>query len=252
MAGPAYPQRKEILQLQADMIQLTKTINQLQSTVDQNNAVMKGLVERIADQVNNLALGVQKITQTVDGMKAQSDKSVTELRTILTNLNGNVNEIEEGLSSVRAQINSVSQQVTTLKTTTEPLAGPDDLWRTAQVDAFAGNYALAIAGYQEFMQKYPADPRAADGQLGIADVLFSQKKYEQAITDYDVFLQKYPGHDKTVVALYKKGLALAELNQTPEAIKTLQQVAKEFPKTSEATNAEAKVKELQAAQRRSR
>jgi len=255
MAGPAYPQKKEILQLQADMINLTKTINQLQMTVDQNNAVMKGLVEKMADTVNSLTASLQKVNQAVDGVKSQNDRETGDLRTIittLTTLNTNMTELQEGLSLVRSQISSVSREVTTIKTTTEPLEGPNEVWRKAVLDSTVGNYDLAIDGYKEFITKFGNDRRAAEAQLAIADALSNQKKYEQALTDYDLFLQKYPGHDKTGAALYKKGLALAELNQTPQAIQTLERVVKEFPNTSEAEGAKLKLKDLQPAPRRSR
>src|SRR2546422_637587 len=122
MAGPAYPQKKEILQLQADMISLTKTINQLQMTVDQNNAVMKGLVEKMSDTVNSLTGSVQKINQAVDAVKSQNDREIGDLRTIVMTLNGlntNMTELQEGLSSVRSQINSLSRDFSNNKATTE-------------------------------------------------------------------------------------------------------------------------------------
>src|SRR5262245_40817093 len=131
MAPPAYPQRKEILQLQADMIRLSQQMTQLQSSVDQNNAALKGLVEKMADQVNTLGSSVQKINEAMDGVSSVSNKTATELRVILTNMNTSVGELQEGLSSVRAQINSISQQVTARNTSAEPLAGPEDLMRTA-------------------------------------------------------------------------------------------------------------------------
>lgn len=254
MTPVAYSQKKEILQLQADMIRLSQQMTQLQSSVDQNNSVLKSLVEKITDQVNTLGTSVQtsiqKISQAVDGSKTQNDKTAGELRVILTNMNTNITELQEGLSSVRAQINSVSQQVTARNTTVEPLAGPEDLMRTAMVDYLAGNYDLAMAGFQEFLTKYPNDPRAGEAQLSRGETLFNQKKYDQAVIEYDVFLQKYPDSDKTRTALYKKGLALAELDQTQPALTVLDKVVKDFPNTSEATNAQAKVRELRASQRR--
>src|SRR5688572_535787 len=105
LAGPAYPapQEKQILQLQSDMVRLSTQMNQLQTTLDQNNAIIQGLVERMADQVNTLTGNMQKITQAVDAVKSQTDKASTELRTVLTDLSRNVNEVQDGLSSVRSQ-----------------------------------------------------------------------------------------------------------------------------------------------------
>src|SRR5262249_34401559 len=93
-AGPAYSQNKQILQLQADMITLQQQVRQLQSSVDGNSGTMKGLVEKIADQVNMLSNGVQKIAQSVDSERAQNDNNVKEMRTILTNLNTTVGELQ--------------------------------------------------------------------------------------------------------------------------------------------------------------
>ena len=244
-AGPAYPQNKEILQLTADMITLQEQMKQLQTALDQNNAVMKGLVEKVADQVNTLSGGMQKITQNVDSLKTQDDKTAGEFRVILTNLNTNVADLQEGLSAVRAQVKSLSEQITTIKTTAEPLAGPEDIWRSAQLDFITGNYDLAISGYKEFISRFANHPNVPEAQLGIADALFNQKKYEMAVIEYDLFLQNFPEHDKSRAALYKKGLALAEQNQPQQALDTLSKVVKQFPNTSEATNAQAKMRELQ-------
>jgi tol-pal system protein YbgF len=243
-ASAAYPQRKEVLQLTADMIMLQQQMKQLQTSVDQNNAVLKGIVEKMADQVSGLAGGMDRVSKSVDAAKTQDDKSLSEFRLILTNLNTDVKELQETLSAIRTQLNSVSQQVTTMKTTAEPLSGPEDLMRAAAADALAGNYDLAASGYMEFIQMYPDHPRAAEAHLGLADTFMNQKKFAQAIPEYDFFLQKYPESDKTRTALYKKGLALVEQNQPQQAITILNDVQKRFPNTTEALSAQAKVREL--------
>ena len=47
LAAPAaYPQKKEILQLQSDMIGLKQQMNQLQSSLDDKNKVLQSLVEK--------------------------------------------------------------------------------------------------------------------------------------------------------------------------------------------------------------
>jgi len=249
-AGPAYPQKnKEMLQLQADMIELQQRVKQVQTTLDQNNATVKGLVEKMADQVNTVIVGMTSLNQNINSMKTQSDTTARDMRTILTSLNSTLTELQEGMSAVRSQISSVSRELTTMKTTAEPLAGPNDLWRTSYVDYSVGNWDLAISGLQEFLSKYANDPRAAEAHLFIGDALTAQKKYDAAVTEYDFVLQKYPESDKTRAALLKKGLALAETNQPQQAIATLNEVVKRFPNTSEATSATSKLRELQLAQR---
>ena len=250
MAGPAYPQKKEILQLQSDMIGLKQQMNQLQSSMDEKNKIIQALVEKVFDQVNSVSTSVQKINEVVQGVNTHNDKTAGEIRVLVTNLNGRVSEVSEALEAVRLQLSSVSHQITTIKTTAEPLAGPEDVMRNAALDSVAGNYDLAIGGYKEFLEKFPANPRAAEAQLSIGDALYNQKKYEQAVIEYDLFLQKYPENDRTKSALYKKGLAHAELNQVPDALTALNKVTKDYPGTVEATGAQQKVKDLSALRRR--
>ena len=254
-AGPVSSQNKDIIRLQADLITLQQQVKQIQSSIDQNNSVIKALVEKIADQVNTVSGGLQKVNQALDqaigGLRSQNDTSAKEMRTTLSNLNTRVGELQEGLSGVRAQINSLSKQVTTIKTTSEPLAGPNDLWKSAMLSLYSGLYDLAVGDFQEFLSKNPNDPRAPEAHLRIGDAYFNQKKYEQAVTEYDFVLQKYPESDTSRAALLKKGLALAE-HDTPQAITTLNEVVKKFPNTSEASSAQTKLRELQPARRPAR
>ncbi len=246
-AGPGYPQNKQMLQLEADMIELTARVKQLQATVDQNDAAIKGLVEKMTDQVGTIAGGMQKLSQAVDQVDKRGDSSTRELRATLTSINNAMTEIRDDLTSMKSQVSSISKEITTLKTTETPLAGPNDLWRTAMLDSYAGNYDLAIGGFNEFLSKFPSDPRAAQATLLIAESFYGQKKFEQAAIQYDLVLQKYPDSDTTRTALLKKGLAQAELNQTQLAAVTLQEVITRFPKTAEASTAEARLKEIKPA-----
>lgn len=246
---PAYPQNRDILQLQKDMIEVQTRVRQLQTTVDQDDAVLKGLMEKMTDQVNTLAGSLQKINQSIDSLNTKGDAATRDLRVGIGTLNATVKEMEEGLSSARAQINAISREIASLKTTSTPLESADELWRSANVDYTVGNYDLAISGFQEFLSKYPTDPRGADAQLRIGDAQFAEKKYDLALTQYDIVLQKYPDSDKTKTALLKKGLAQAETNQ-PQASTTLNEVVKKFPGTSEASTASAKLREMQGAGQR--
>jgi tol-pal system protein YbgF len=250
MAGPAYPQKKDpVVQIELDVIELLQRVNQIQKTADQNDAAMKSLVEKMADQVNTLAGAIQKTNQAVDLLKTQNDATARDVRSALTTglsgVNGSIKDLQEGMTALQGQMGNVSRAITAMKTTTEPLAGPDDLWRSAYVDYSAGNWSLAAGGLQDFLSKYPNDPRAADAHLLLGGTLEAQKKSDQAIAEYDIVVQKFPDSDKLRTALLKKGLALTESNPQ-QAASTLSEVVKKFPGTSEAESATAKLKELRA------
>src|SRR2546430_14710575 len=91
--SPAYSQNKDILRLQADLITLQQQVKQLQSSIDENNGVIKGLVEKIADQENTLTDGLQKVNQALDnaigqaigGLRTTHDNTPKATRTSLSN-----------------------------------------------------------------------------------------------------------------------------------------------------------------------
>ena len=243
-AGPAYPQNKDLLRLNADVLQLQQQVKQLQISVDDKTAAIASLVEKMADQMNTIQTAVAKLSEGIDSVKTSDDKTAAELRTQVNNLNANIDQVNEGLTSIRTRINSVSDQLTAQAAQAEPLASPEDLMRSAGVDKISGNFDLAIEEYREFLSKYPNHTRAAEAQANIGDIFFGQKKFDQALIEYDLFLQKYMNDDRTSSALYKKGLAHAELNQITEAKAVLTRVQKDFPGTTEAVGAAAKLKEL--------
>src|SRR5207248_3721199 len=123
--------------------------------IDQENALLRGLVEKITDQVNNLSATLPKMSQAIERLSAQDNNASAEVRVILANLKNRMNELQSGLYAIQTQIGSVSDQITAAKTTVEPLPGPEDLMRAAAVDALAGNYDLAVGDYMDFLSKYP-------------------------------------------------------------------------------------------------
>src|SRR5262249_31794911 len=164
-AKSVYAQNRDILQIDADVISLSQQVKLLQSSVNQNNAVLKELVGKIVNQVNNVAASLQKLGQAINSLATHGNNTAGEVHLQLTNLSNHVNELQNELSAIQAQIGSVSEQITASKTTLEPLPGPEGLMRGAAGDALARNYDLAVCGDKEFFMKDPCSPRALHAPL---------------------------------------------------------------------------------------
>lgn len=242
-ANIASAQKKiTIEQVEVDVITIEQQLKLLQSTVDANGAA-KELVGKLVDQVS---AGQQDTDRNFKDLQAQNKDTAAEVHKIaesLTKLVDAMSDLKEDVSSLRANVNAISKQLMAMQTTTQPLPGPDDLWRTAQLDYLTGNYALAIPGFQDFLSKYPGDTRAAEGHLRIADSLFNLKKYDAAEMEFDSILQQYPDKDIQRTALLKKAYSLAE-HDKPQALKALNDLVKQYPNTDEATRAQEKIREL--------
>ena len=126
----------------------------------------------------------------------------------------------------------------------KPAASPSELYDTAYADYTKGRYALAIQGFQEYLESYPSTDLSDNGQYWIGESHYAQKKYPEAIADFDRLLKEWPRSDKAPAALLKKGYALLELGQKAEAVVQLQYVIHEHPASEEARLARARLKTI--------
>jgi tol-pal system protein YbgF len=115
-----------------------------------------------------------------------------------------------------------------------PGASVEDTYSAAYADYTKGNYALAIAGFQDFLKKYPDSELSDNAQFWVAESYFSQGDYDTAAAQYDKVIQNYPKGDRVPAAYLKKGLCLMETNRTAEGVVLLQHLIQTYPTSEEA------------------
>jgi tol-pal system protein YbgF len=113
-------------------------------------------------------------------------------------------------------------------------AAVEDTYSAAYADFTKGSYALAIAGFQEFLKKFPASELADNAQFWIAESYYSQGDIDAAAKEYDATIQKYPKGDRVPAALLKKSLCLMQMDRTPEAVVLMQHLIETYPTSEEA------------------
>jgi tol-pal system protein YbgF len=129
---------------------------------------------------------------------------------------------------------------------TEAFPDPEALYNTAYADFSKGNYALAISGFREYQQRFPASALADNALYWIAECHFSQGAFGTAVDALDDLLARYPDSDKAPAANLKKALAFQEQNQIGQAIIQYRYVVSAFPGTDEARLARDKLSGLGA------
>lgn len=123
---------------------------------------------------------------------------------------------------------------------------PGNLYNTAYTDFSKGNYALAVAGFEEFVEKYEDNPLADNAMYWVGECHFSQGGFDEAIQAFDRMLEQFPDSDKAAAANLKKGLAYLEQNEIRQAIVQLQHVRSAYPGSDEARIARDKLTSLGA------
>lgn len=119
---------------------------------------------------------------------------------------------------------------------------PKKLYDASYLDITKGNYELALAGFGEFIKRFPKHDLADNAQYWMGEAYYAQKKYEPALTEFEKVVGSYPGKGKEPAALYKIGLCQQEMGNKDKARQYWQLLAKKYPKSPEAALAKDKLK----------
>ena len=106
---------------------------------------------------------------------------------------------------------------------------PTRMFETAKADYAAGQWTLAITGFEQFLRAFPKSENSDDAQFYIAETHFAQSKFPEAIGAYNLVIQNYPGANAVPDAYYKRGLAQERLGQTDAARNSWETVTKSYP-----------------------
>jgi TolA-binding protein len=249
--APLPAQSRELTLLSADVVNLENRVIEIQRTLDARDDRVAGLVEQLADRMAALSSQMERVSTLVDQVRQDTSGLGTGLSVAVRNLSEDMESMERNLTDLRADMGTISQQLTGLSATSSELGDPDNVLRTARTDISQGNYQLARDGYEEFLRSFPTHPRAADAQMGMGDAYYQEALayddpdlFQLAVIQYDVVLQRYPNSDKRVDALHKKGLAQIELGENTAARDTLGRLIEEFPESIQALRAGEALDEL--------
>jgi len=236
-------------------------------------------IERQIQAVENKSSSkeeVQKLNVSVEQQTSQLLKSNADTGVKLDELSRQIEALQAKLDDTNRRLAELSQQIAATQgdlsrlggpgpAATAPTVGaprtnarpappppgaaaggpsPQQLYDTAYGDYTKGRYELAIAGFQEYIERYPSTDLSDNAQYWIGESHFSERKFDDAIRDFDALLKRWPQSDKAPGALLKKGLALQELNRRPEAMVALQYVIHEYPGSDEARLAKQRLSSL--------
>ncbi len=237
-------------------------------------------LDPIKDQLTDLQvqiLQLQKQGPTKDqvaevqtALTAQSEafhQAHEEVRQELRSLTDQIEHLEAKLEDTNFRLTQLAQQITATnqelqefrnaakaaRATTPPpkisavdpdVSDPQALYDTAYNDYLQGNFDLAILGFRQYSETYPATDLTDNAAYWIGESYYSQDKFQKAIDQFDIVLDRFQGSDRAPSAILKKGYAYLELGQRAPGIVQLQKVACEFSSTDEAHLAKTRLEEM--------
>jgi tol-pal system protein YbgF len=282
--APAQAVAREIVELQQSVNQIIQSQKDIQTTLAQNAAVDKTLMEQSMDTVNKLTGTMMALQKTVQDMQANSG---ARLDTMSTQIQG----ISDNLQEALARMGKLNQQLTDAQNAIQgidaklasnapppsgapngapsgaaqspnglppipgappaasnfpPAAAPsaDLLYSNGLRDLNGKKYDLAQQEFGDYLKYYSNTDLASNAQFYLGEILFAEMQYDQAITAYSKVIDNYPRSFKLAPAHLKRALALIALGEKTMGVSELRMVVRSYPGTDEERRAKAKLQEL--------
>ncbi len=222
--------------------------------------------QQLRQIISSLTDTLQALNAKIDEQGSVTRKAFADSRVMVDGVAEGVRLVREKIDDTNVRISSVSQEVEALRLAipqtpympgvegaTEPGAAvpggpptgtstpslspgvsPQRLYDTAWADYAAGQWALAIQGFETYVKMFPRSPMADDAQFNIGQAYYFDSKFDQAVAAFTQVVQNYPGTNAVPDALYKMGQAYGQLGREDEARQAFQRVSKEFPESDAA------------------
>jgi tol-pal system protein YbgF len=243
---------REHEQMMADIRMLQEQNQRLQLALSALNDTLKALNTKLDDQGAATRKGFADQKLLVDG--ATSDLRV--LREKLDETNVRLTSLSQDVDGLRELIHQASQAPPVVQgstdlnglgtssgtppsTTSAPAptgtaaigTTPRRLYETAYSDYTAGQWSLAVSGFETYLKTFPKSDLADDAQYYIGEALAGDSKFREAAAAYERVISDYPQSDILPEAYYKVGSTYERLAQPDRARTAYEYAVKHYGET---------------------
>jgi tol-pal system protein YbgF len=252
--APAGAANREHEQMLADLRMLQEQNQRLQLALVTLAEAMKSVAAKIDDQGGATRKGFadQKLqTDAVAGdvrvLREKLDETNVRLTSLSQNVHGLRDSIPQGACAAVAPTGPGdpsapqtpgSQTPPAGATVPPPMTGtgttPKKLYDTAYADYTAGQWSLAVQGFETYLKTYPKSDLADDAQYYVGESYSGDSKFREAVTAYERVIRDYPQSDILPEAWYKVGITYERLAQPDKARAAYEVAVKTFPESNDA------------------
>lgn len=240
LSGQLNDLQRSVLQLQMqstskeEVASLEQSVEGRMEQVLQSEADMQVRLGELSAQIEQLQAKLEDTNYRLAQVSQQIASTNQELRAFRT---------QAELSSTRAGEEGGDGEPRSRPATPGP-TDPEALYQSAYDDYLRGNYDLAVASFEEYLETFPNTELADNATYWIGESYYREGRYRQAIDQFERVLRRYPRSEKVAGALLKKGYAYLELGERSQGVVQLQFVIREHPSSDEANIARDRLRAL--------
>jgi tol-pal system protein YbgF len=233
-----------------------------QKGIDEQRQAVRERVEKVDQKIKEVQAKIDELNQAARRSGADLGVTLTRLQDEFARVKGELEvaqhrlgEIDKAIGGLRADTDA---RFTALKgqgaldayearQRIASLPKQDDkgaLLALAEKEEDRGEKGVAREIYEEYVRRWPSDPKAAEAGFHAGELYFGQKRYREALLAYGRVAEDFPRSDRAPHALLGAAEAMVRLDMKADAAAVLGQVVEKYPKTDAAQKAKARLEEL--------
>lgn len=247
------PLRDEIAGLRGEVANTQeKAIRPLRASQAEGRAEITEIREQL-QQIRGTTESLRKEVASASTRTVKREEEEKALREKLDSLTFKLNFIEnflgigknEGVTPAPAEKAGKQSPATPAKeAAVKGKTGKEALYTAAYELFKEAKYEKSREAFESFLKQYPDTEFSDNAQFWVGECYYFEKKYEKAIVEYEKVVKNFPDGNRVPYALLKQGLSFMNLGDNVSSRLLLQQVIKDYPNTSQARIARAKLIEI--------
>jgi len=216
--------QQDMLQMQSQMDDLNTNINNMQK----NQA-------DLALKIDNLSGNLNVFSETIKDITAQ-----------MARLSGRLDELD---AMMNKRVNAIGATIKKQQEDVEAALLPAKLYNDAYNSFLNNNFTGSAAGFKAYLAKFPGGEMAENAYFHLGEALYLQEKWQEAALSYATVIDKFPRSQRIPAARLKYALSLLKYpeDKKPEALRYLESITRDYPKSQEAATAKLYIAKLRPA-----
>lgn len=194
---------------------------------------------RVEQQIQDLQGQVQVLSHTLQTLQSQTTNQYADLDKRL--------QTESTPSAPSTSSSTPAAKGTSKSTVASDPKAEQKIFNAAYKDIREQKNTAGIEGMKKYLTKYPDGQYAPSAHYWLGQVYLlkgDDKSVKNAVTEFDTVIKNYPKTDKARDASLKLGFAYLLQNKTSDARHQFKKVMKDYPGTSAAEIAKARLAQL--------
>jgi TolA-binding protein len=249
-------------QMEARLQRLEVQGAEQQQQQDEQKAAVRERIEKVDQKLREVQVKIDELNQV-------SRRSGADLAVNLSRMQDEFAKIKGDLEVAQHHLAELDKQVGGLRSDTDArfaalkgqgamdaydarqriatLQRPDDkaaFFALAQREEEKGDKGVARELWEEYVRRWPTDPRSAEAGFHAGDLLYGQKRYREALLAYGRVAESFPRSDRAPPSMLGAADSMLRLDMRDDAVGILKQLVERYPKTDAAAKAKARLAEL--------